>query len=91
MIGETEVVIFSQAQGPSGAAFSPNLDGRKLTFIFEAGRIFDWETASVWNQAGMAIEGELTGAQLEPLPVRSTFWFSIVANFPDIEVYIPSG
>jgi hypothetical protein len=91
MLGQMAVVIFSQVDGPSGAAYSPQIDGRNLNFVFEDGRIQDLETESEWDLAGRAIAGELAGAQLEPLPARSTFWFSLVANFPEIEVYLPGG
>jgi hypothetical protein len=91
MLGGAAVVIFSGADGPSGAAYSPQIDGRELTFVSEGGRIQDRETGSGWNLAGRAIEGQLAGSQLEPLPARSTFWFSLVANFPEIEVYLPKG
>jgi hypothetical protein len=90
-LGNTEVVIFSQADGPSGTAYLPKIDGRTLTFTFEDGRIQDRETGSEWNLSGRAIDGELAGAQLEPLPARATFWFSLVANFPEIEVYQPES
>ena len=85
------MVIFSQADGPSGAAYSPHIDDRHLTFVFEGGRILDQETGSEWNLAGQAINGELAGRQLQPLPARSTFWFSLVANYPEIDVYLPEG
>jgi hypothetical protein len=91
MLGQTPVVIFSQADGPSGAAYSPEKDGRVLTFILEDCRIKDQESGSEWDLAGRAVAGELAGAQLVPLPVRSTFWFSLVANFPEIEVYLPES
>jgi hypothetical protein len=90
-LGQTAVVIFSQADGPGGAAYSPHLDGRELSFVLEGGLIQDRETGSIWNLAGQAIEGELAGAQLRALPSRSTFWFSLVANFPEIEVYLPES
>ncbi len=90
-LGAEDVVIFSQATGPSGAAYAPELDGRPLTFTLEDGRIVDRETGSRWDMAGRAVTGELAGTYLKPLPVRSTFWFSLVANFPDIEVYRPGG
>ncbi len=89
ILGQTAVVIFSQADGPSGAAYLPDIDERELSFVLEDGRIQDLETGSDWDLAGRAINGELSGAQLKPLPVRSTFWFSLVANFPDIDVYLP--
>ncbi|UCG23026.1 MAG: DUF3179 domain-containing protein [Chloroflexota bacterium] len=88
-LGSTDVIVFSQAEGPSGAAYLPEYDGRELTFVLEGNRIKDQETESTWNLAGQAIDGELSGAQLEPLPARSTFWFSMVANYPDIELYSP--
>lgn len=91
ILGQTDVVIFSKADGPSGAAYSPQIDGRELTFVFEGDRIQDQETGSEWNLAGQATDGELAGAQLQPLLTRSTFWFSLVANFPEIEVYMHEG
>jgi hypothetical protein len=90
-LGQTAVVIFSQADGPGGAAYSPHLNGRGLSFVLEGGLIQDRETGSIWNLAGQAIDGELAGVQLRPLPSRSTLWFSLVANFPEIEVYLPES
>ena len=51
------------------------------------GRIQDLETGSIWNLAGRAVEGELAGTQLEHLPARTTFWFLMAANFPEIEEF----
>lgn len=34
-----------------------------------------------------AISGELAGAQLEPLAIRTAFWFSYVSAFPGVELY----
>jgi hypothetical protein len=90
-LGQMAVVIFSQADGPAGAAYSPQLEGRELSFVLEGGLIKDLETGSIWNLAGQAIDGESAGAQLRPLPSRPTFWFSLVANFPEIEVYLPES
>lgn len=86
-VGGRAVVVFSRAQGPSGAAFSPIVAGRRLTFEFRDGAFRDRETGSVWTLAGRAEAGPLAGASLEPLPARSTFWFAYVAAFPDTEVY----
>ena len=90
-LGDLNLVVFSQVEGEGGAAFSALVDGRVLTFELENSRIRDQETGSTWNLAGQAIDGELAGVRLEPLPVRTTYWFSIVANFPDIEVYTPKN
>jgi len=89
-LGQTDVVVFSRAAGPSGAVYLPEYDGRELAFALQGDQIQDQETGSTWNLAGQAIDGELSGAQLEPLPARSTYWFSLVANYPDIEVFAPS-
>jgi hypothetical protein len=86
-IGETPVVIFGSADGPSGAAYMPVVEEQLLTFSFEAGEIHDQQTGSTWNMAGQAIAGELAGSELEPVASRSTFWFSLIAAFPDLELY----
>ncbi len=83
------VVIFSAAEGPAGGAFSPSLDSRRLTFARRDGRIVDEETGSEWNLAGRAVAGELVGAQLTAFPTRSTFWFSQISAFPDLELVWP--
>jgi len=89
-VGGTGVVIFSRAAGPSGAAYLPQIDGRQLTFSLQDGRIEDGETGSTWDLAGRAVEGELAGARLNPVPTRSTYWFSLVANYPDIDLFRPT-
>ena len=88
-LGQTPVAIFSQADGPGGAAYSPRLGGRELTFYLEEDQIRDRETGSAWNLAGRALSGELAGSELQPLPARSTLWFSLVANYPEIDIYRP--
>lgn len=88
-LGGTDVVIFSRSDGPGGAAYLRQLDGRRLTFVLEEDGIRDRETGSRWDLAGRAVEGELAGAHLEAAPARSTYWFSLVANYPDVDVYRP--
>ncbi len=86
-IGDVPVVVFSAAAGPTGAAYSPLVAAQLLTFVFIDGVFQDEQTASTWSLSGMAVAGELAGTQLEGLPTRSTFWFSMVASFPGIELY----
>jgi hypothetical protein len=81
------IVVFSSADGPSGAAYFPEAGGQALTFQARDGQFIDQETGSVWNLAGAATEGPLEGTTLDPVPARQTFWFALVATFPDIEVY----
>jgi hypothetical protein len=74
-----------------GAAnsFSRLLDGQTLTFVFDGERIEDQETGSVWNVLGEAVEGELSGAQLEPVVGVNHFWFSWAAFKPETRLYEP--
>ncbi len=87
VMGEIPLVIFSRSDGPTGAAFSALVEGQTLTFRFVEGHYQDEQTGSTWGLSGLAIAGELAGSQLEPLPTRSTFWFSLVTSFPSIELY----
>ena len=86
-IGEVPIVVFSLAEGPTGAAYARRVGSDTLTFAFVDGVFRDDQTMSTWNLAGVATSGELAGTQLAPLPMRSTFWFSLVTSFPDIELY----
>ena len=86
-LDETPLVIFSLRDGPTGAAFLTQLENQTLTFRFVEGQYQDEQTDSKWSLSGLAVSGKLAGTQLEPLPIRSTFWFSLVTSFPDIELY----
>lgn len=48
-LGEAPVIIFSQDEGIGGAAFSPHIDGRQLTFVLQGDRVEDQETRSIWE------------------------------------------
>lgn len=87
VVAETAVVVFSLAEGPTGVAYSPVVAGNALTFTYSDGQFRDEQTGSTWTIAGLAIDGNLQGTQLEALPTRSSFWFSLIASFPDLEVY----
>jgi hypothetical protein len=103
-VGGTPVVIFwvpgtvsaldgfSVSDGQdvgSAAAFSPVLDGRRLTFRTEGAAIADDETGSQWNVLGQAVSGELAGRTLEPIVGINHFWFSWAAFRPDTRIYEP--
>jgi hypothetical protein len=71
----------------SAAAYSPFLDGERLTFSFDEGVITDDQTGSRWNVFGQAVEGELVGAELEPLLGFPHFWFAWAAFQPETEIW----
>lgn len=75
----------------SAAVFDANLNGRKLTFGVEGGRIVDAETGSVWSILGSALEGELAGESLTPLAHGNHFWFAWAAFKPDTLLYEGAG
>ena len=86
----TTVVIFSNAEGPNGTAFLNTLDdGQTLEFSFTENGYQDSQTGSSWNLAGVATAGPLQGTQLTPLPTRSTFWFSLISSFPELNFWEP--
>ena len=75
----------------SAAVFDANLNGRKLTFGVEGGRIVDAETGSVWSILGSALEGELAGESLTPLVHGNHFWFAWAAFKPNTLLYQGAG
>ncbi len=83
------IVVFSREGGPAAAAFLAEVNGQPLTFELTDGSFVDHETGSEWSLTGEAISGELEGTQLEPLAIRTAFWFSYVSAFPGVELYEP--
>jgi hypothetical protein len=73
----------------AAAAFSPELDGRRLIFRAEGKRIVDAETGSEWDVLGRAVKGELAGRQLAPIVSVNHFWFSWAAFKPETRIYQP--
>lgn len=63
--------VFS-AEGPDGTL--------TFTYDFDDEEIRDEETDSVWNTAGLAIDGELEGTQLQLLETKESFWFCWAAT-----------
>jgi len=68
--------------GTTGA-FSPLLDGRRLTFEWTGTTLQDRETGSTWDVFGRAVTGPMTGRQLTPLVKYDVFWFAWAAFFPE--------
>jgi hypothetical protein len=75
----------------SAAAYDRRLNGQVLTFTWNGSEIVDEQTQSVWNGLGVAVEGELKGESLRPLPAVDHFWFSWVAFKPETSIFTPEG
>ena len=82
-----KVVVFIRENGPAGSAYFSEVDDRTLTFATDGETITDNETSSRWNFAGLAISGPLAGQQLEAVPSRTSFWFSLIGSLPDVELH----
>ena len=74
----------------SGTAFSPLLDGQRLTFAFRDGQIVDEQTGSVWSITGVAASGTRAGRRLAPIVHGNHFWFAWVAFKPGTRIYRPT-
>ena len=90
-VGEEPVVLFARRANLASVAFSRDTGDRVLTFDYrETDQSFvDRETGSVWDTAGRATDGPLTGSRLQQMDTRRSFWFSIGIAFPDIDLYLP--
>lgn len=102
-VGGTPVVVFHTKKGATSAldqgkiagskdigstgVFSPVVDGEALAFTFENGRFKDAATASTWNIAGKAVDGQLAGTQLERLTHADVFSFAWFVLYPDTGLY----
>jgi hypothetical protein len=67
--------------------FDPNLEGQRLTFLSEDGRIVDEQTGTTWSVLGQAVDGPLAGKSLAPVVHGDHFWFSWAAFKPDTIVF----
>ena len=84
-----KIVVIIKEDGPTAASYLASFEGQDLTFILSDGVVTDTETGSQWDLSGRAISGPLSGKQLTHVPSRTSFWFSLVASLPDVELYIP--
>ena len=70
--------------------FSPELDGRTLSFQYKNGAILDHETGSTWNVLGIATDGPLAGHRLKPIEHTVAFAFAWLAFRPETEIVQPN-
>jgi len=82
-----DLVVFVRSSGPSGSAFFRETDGQTLTFTLTDGIWRDDETGTTWNDSGLAVGGPLTDTRLEPVPSRTSLWFSVSGAIPGLELY----
>ena len=95
--GQTLVVTFDP-QSATGGVFSREAAGRILTFQTTAPTasggplMVDNETGSLWLMlTGEAVEGELDGASLTPIPSNYSFWFAWKDWHPSTQLFDASS
>ncbi len=71
----------------AAAAYVPVVDGKRLTFEVQDGRIVDEQTGSLWSIDGRAFDGPLAGTRLEVALAIDSFWFDWAAFHPETEVF----
>lgn len=71
----------------ASAVFRTEVEGQSLTFEPAGrGRFRDRETGTAWSLAGIGLEGELEGRQLEAVPHGNHFWFAWVTFKPETRI-----
>lgn len=84
---DREVIAESRDTG-SAMAYLSEVNGRRLTFRRDGrDRFVDNQTHSVWDAAGRAVTGPLSGTALRPLAGVRSLWFAWAATHPGAQVY----
>ena len=93
-VGGQEVAVFWYGPTRTAAAFSAQLEGRKLTIRADeispdSAPFRDEETGSRWTIAGRAVDGPLRGKELTWVSSIQCRWHAWSAERPGTEVYAP--
>jgi hypothetical protein len=87
-VGSSPIVLMYAGASDTTAAFSPVLDGRKLTFrAAEPSTVVDNETGSKWTTYGECTGGKLKGSRLDRIVPMPGLWFAWAEFHPDTQVY----
>jgi len=86
------VVMFWYGPTRSAVAFSPVVDGQKLTFYPdeispETAPFKDRETGTRWTLAGRGIDGPLRGKELDWIPSIQSRWYAWSHEYPKTEIH----
>jgi len=96
-IGSVPLFLIVGTDQKSVRAFDRRVDGRKLEFFVvnvtdtshkEGIKLVDAETGSEWNYQGRAINGSMSGKQLEPIPILKDYWFDWKNYHPKTAIYL---
>ncbi len=88
-IADSPVLVVFNAETGDGVVFKRVIDGQTLFFeILNNHTLQDSQTGSMWDVfTGVAIDGPLTGKQLNRLKSTRSFWFGWKDFYPETRVY----
>jgi len=86
--------IDDSADVGSTGVFSRLVDGQALSFRRDGDEdapISDAQTGSTWDITGRAVDGPLSGTELEAIPHSDHFWFAWAAFVPETSIWTNAG
>jgi len=87
-IGEQSIILLSAPNSPAIYAYSAELpNGDVVELTYDDGIWIDANSDFMFDILGNVIEGDDMEQDLQPLPMRFTYWFAAVASLPHIEVF----
>ncbi len=88
-MGEQTFTFIFSATEDIAIGFETDLTFSISDWYPDSGSLFltDSETGSTWNLLGKAVDGSLTGEQLNAAQGFIAYWFAAAAYFPEIQIY----
>lgn len=80
---DKEYVAFYNFDEPRTTIFAQEANALTFIYDFDNEEYRDEETGSLWTSDGLAIDGELTGTQLERVQTQELFWFCWYNLYPE--------
>ena len=95
-VADKSVAVFWDGDSQSAVAFSSKLTDRQLTFKVDddtnaKAPFRDVETGSRWTLAGRAVDGPLSGSELDWVNSLQSRWFAWAAEFPETSIQSASN
>jgi len=95
VVGQRAVLVLFDEGAQMAVAFDRDVEGQRLSFDIAGEpadfpfRVRDRESGSLWDLTGVAREGPLVGARLEPVAAYSAMWFAWAAFQSGTELFAP--
>ncbi|MGR3636284.1 MAG: DUF3179 domain-containing (seleno)protein [Shimia sp.] len=86
-VGETPLLVMSDAAGTSGFVYDRRIDGAALEFERADDALRDLGTGSVWDDFGRCVSGTLQGKQLGQLQSYQQFLRAWITFHPETTFY----